>query len=168
LLVYWLKSSASFIQDYLLYSRSEGKGTKFLRHLESTWMMAVHAPRRAGTRLNVQRQGYVSHSSPNMIFLPIFGREFRLATQRRRTYWVRSYAAAVAVGIGGWMLTTIQSWQAGASVGRSLFDTLSTLASFRPLSLGRNFHNIGLSHGRETIQNQNPIKMGLKHKFEAQ
>jgi hypothetical protein len=26
------------------------------------------------------------------------------------------------------MLTTIQSWQAGASVGRSLFDTLSTLA----------------------------------------
>src|SRR5204862_336613 len=64
----------------------------------------------------------------SMVLLPIVGRELRVATLRRRTYWTRTVAAGLAVQAGVLMLSEVQNWQAAASVGRALFNLLSTLA----------------------------------------
>src|SRR5205823_6691482 len=74
-----------------------------------------------------------------MIFLPIVGRELRVAARKRSTFWVRIAAALVALIIGSGMLllTTLGGWGFGqASMGRGLFTVLTWLCLAGVLSAG--------------------------------
>lgn len=62
-----------------------------------------------------------------MTFLPIVGRELRVAARRKRTYWSRGSAAAMAFFIIGWMLLTTARWMDPAMMARSIFTTLTML-----------------------------------------
>ena len=62
-----------------------------------------------------------------MTFLPIVGRELRVAARRRGTYWTRVVAALAAVSIGAWWLL-VMARQPSNVIGEGLFQALSTLA----------------------------------------
>jgi hypothetical protein len=63
------------------------------------------------------------------------------------------------------MLTTIKSWKAGASVGRSLFDTLSTLA-FGLCLLARIFTTSGYT-GENPGHVGRPVRRLISEPFEC-
>ena len=59
-----------------------------------------------------------------MTFLPIVGRELRVAARRRATYWVRAAAALAAILVGGFVFfVTLRD--PPKTFGQSLFQTLS-------------------------------------------
>lgn len=63
-----------------------------------------------------------------MRWLPIVGRELRVAARRRSAFWVRVMAAGIAVGVGGVQLWFGGDWLAAQSAGRELFAGLTLLA----------------------------------------
>ncbi len=72
-----------------------------------------------------------------MTFLPIVGRELRVAARRRGTYWVRFGVALAAILISGWMLLTLPSAGAGARPsGLGIFCVLASLGFVFCLTAG--------------------------------
>lgn len=70
-----------------------------------------------------------------MTFLPIVGRELRVASRHRSTYWIRLLVALGAIGIGGWiMVMTIREVQ--QHLGITLFVSLSILTFIYSLLAG--------------------------------
>jgi hypothetical protein len=59
-----------------------------------------------------------------MTFLPIVGRELRVAARRRATYWVRASAALAAIIVGGFVFLVTLS-QPPKMFGQALFQTLA-------------------------------------------
>jgi len=80
-----------------------------------------------------------------MTFLPIVGRELRVATRRRSTYWLRVIAAGVALLIGAGMLLLSLLPFAGAMPGSVLFGTLTWMSLAAALSGGLFFTSDCLS-----------------------
>ena len=83
-----------------------------------------------------------------MTFLPIVGRELRVAARKRSTFWVRIAAAVVAVIIGTGLLgMSLVGWLAlgTASFGKGLFGTLTWLSLAAALSTGLFFTSDCLS-----------------------
>ena len=82
-----------------------------------------------------------------MTFLPIAGRELRVASRKRNTFWVRVVAAIVAVVIGvAFMLLAAVGFGAfGSGLGRGLFATLTWLSLAAVLSAGLFFTSDCLS-----------------------
>jgi ABC-type transport system involved in cytochrome c biogenesis permease component len=74
-----------------------------------------------------------------MTILPVVERELRVASRKRSTYWVRVIAAAAALVIGSGFLILARVTPlglAGASMGSSLFATLTWLSLAGALSAG--------------------------------
>jgi len=74
-----------------------------------------------------------------MTFLPIAGRELRVASRKRSTFWMRVVAALVAlvIGSGFLILSFIGTSVFGtASLGKGLFATLTWLSLAAALSAG--------------------------------
>ncbi|MDB6032312.1 MAG: hypothetical protein JWM16_2650 [Verrucomicrobiales bacterium] len=70
-----------------------------------------------------------------MTFLPIVGRELRVASRQRHTYWTRIGAGLGGIGIGGWIL--LMPWFRGPQiVGPALFVSLSVLTFAYALLVG--------------------------------
>ena len=83
-----------------------------------------------------------------MTFLPIVGRELRVASRKRSTFWVRVVAALVAlvIGSGFLILTHIGPFGIGpAALGKGLFGTLTWLSLAAALSAGLFFTSDCLS-----------------------
>src|SRR6266513_2034339 len=83
-----------------------------------------------------------------MTFLPIVGRELRVASRKRSTFWVRVAAALVAlvIGSGFLILTQIGPFGIGpAALGKGLFGTLTWLSLAVALSAGLFFTSDCLS-----------------------
>ena len=83
-----------------------------------------------------------------MTFLPIVGRELRVASRKRSTFWVRVVAALVAlvIGSGFLILTHIGPFGIGpAALGKGLFGTLTWLSLVAALSAGLFFTSDCLS-----------------------
>src|SRR6185436_14351277 len=83
-----------------------------------------------------------------MTFLPIVGRELRVASRKRSTFWVRVVAALVAllIGSGFLILTHIGPFGIGpAALGKGLFGTLTWLSLAATLSAGLFFTSDCLS-----------------------
>src|SRR5687767_11476373 len=82
-----------------------------------------------------------------MTFLPIVGRELRVAARKRSTFWVRVTAAIVALVIGGGFLamTMFRFGFGTASLGKGLFATLTWLSLAAVLSAGLFFTSDCLS-----------------------
>jgi hypothetical protein len=72
----------------------------------------------------------------HMVFLPILQREFQRATRRHKTYWVRMSAAVVAACFGMVVVSRANSWTTSATVGRSLFELVSTSSFWACLFAG--------------------------------
>src|SRR5260370_1095238 len=70
-----------------------------------------------------------------MTFLPIVGRELRVAARRRGTYWTRVGIACVAIAFGGWVML-IPSFQTPQTLGLALFTSLSVVAFIYSLLAG--------------------------------
>jgi ABC-type transport system involved in multi-copper enzyme maturation permease subunit len=64
-----------------------------------------------------------------MIFLPIVGRELRVAARRRNTYWIRVVLAAVALIIGGWVML-FERMGTPQNMGQIIFTALSAFVFF--------------------------------------
>jgi ABC-type transport system involved in multi-copper enzyme maturation permease subunit len=72
-----------------------------------------------------------------MIFLPIVGRELRVAARRRATYAIRFFAVLAAVALGLWgVMVLAQSGVPPAAQGGRLFTVLATLAFAYCLLIG--------------------------------
>ncbi len=71
-----------------------------------------------------------------MIFLPIVGRELRVAARRRGVVFARLAAATLAVLAGGWRLWFAGDWPTTASLGATMFYTLVSLAFVLCLTAG--------------------------------
>lgn len=70
-----------------------------------------------------------------MTFLPIVGRELRVASRQRNTYWNRIGAGLGGIGIGGWIM--LMPWFRGQQVvGPALFISLSVLTFAYALLMG--------------------------------
>ncbi|HTL16191.1 MAG TPA: ABC transporter permease subunit [Patescibacteria group bacterium] len=83
-----------------------------------------------------------------MTFLPIVGRELRVASRKRSTFWVRVVAALVAlvIGSGFLILTHVGPFGIGpAALGKGLFGTLTWLSLAAALSAGLFFTSDCLS-----------------------
>jgi ABC-type transport system involved in cytochrome c biogenesis permease component len=82
-----------------------------------------------------------------MTFLPIVGRELRVAARKRSTFWVRVSAAIVALVIGGGFLamTMFRFGFGTASLGKGLFAALTWLSLAAVLSAGLFFTSDCLS-----------------------
>ena len=82
-----------------------------------------------------------------MTFLPIVGRELRVAARKRSTFWVRVTVAIVALVIGGGFLamTMFRFGFGTASLGKGLFATLTWLSLAAVLSAGLFFTSDCLS-----------------------
>lgn len=83
-----------------------------------------------------------------MIFLPIAGRELRVASRKRSTFWVRIAAALVAVLIGSGFLVLAVVWSFGfgaSTLGKGLFALLTWLNLAVALSAGLFFTSDCLS-----------------------
>ncbi|HKS36668.1 MAG TPA: hypothetical protein VJW76_05735 [Verrucomicrobiae bacterium] len=83
-----------------------------------------------------------------MIFLPIAGRELRVASRKRSTFWVRIAAALVAVLIGSGFLVLAAVWSFGfgaGTLGKGLFALLTWLNLAVALSAGLFFTSDCLS-----------------------
>ena len=74
-----------------------------------------------------------------MIFLPIVGRELRVAARRRGVVFARLAAATLAVLAGGWRLWIADDLQTSASLGLTMFNTLGILAFIFCLTAGPMF-----------------------------
>ncbi len=59
-----------------------------------------------------------------MIVLPILNRELRVASRKRATYWVRSGAGLVVIGLGTWLFIVMQG-QSPRDIARGLFYILA-------------------------------------------
>src|SRR4026209_1844527 len=83
-----------------------------------------------------------------MTFLPIVGRELRVASRQRSTFWVRVVAALVAlvIGSGFLILTHFGPFRIGpAALGKGMFGTLTWLSLAAVLSAGLFFTSDCLS-----------------------
>ncbi|MBI2946159.1 MAG: ABC transporter permease subunit [Verrucomicrobia bacterium] len=63
-----------------------------------------------------------------MTFLPVVGRELRVASRRRGTYWTRFAAALLAIGLYVWIWIVVGERNYGATLASNLFGSLSVLA----------------------------------------
>jgi hypothetical protein len=70
-----------------------------------------------------------------MIFLPIVARELRVAARRPVTYWVRSGAALVILGLGGWLFLMLRH-EAPPQIAKGLFWIMTGGAVFYCLLSG--------------------------------
>ncbi len=70
-----------------------------------------------------------------MTFLPIVGRELRVAARRQGTYWSRAVTALGAIIVGGFMQIVNRS-DAPYEFGRNLFEALSWISIFYCLFSG--------------------------------
>lgn len=70
-----------------------------------------------------------------MTFLPIVGRELRVASRRRSTYWVRALAALGAIVLGG-LVYFSSRYDAPQEFGQRLFGLLAGLSIFYCLTSG--------------------------------
>ncbi|MBI5383252.1 MAG: ABC transporter permease [Verrucomicrobia bacterium] len=70
-----------------------------------------------------------------MIFLPIVGRELRVASRKGATYWLRLGAALAAVGAAAWILLLAHSGPS-KQTGLLLFVTLTVLTNLYALLVG--------------------------------
>jgi peptidoglycan/LPS O-acetylase OafA/YrhL len=70
-----------------------------------------------------------------MTFLPIVGRELRVAARRRGTYWTRLVIACVAIAFGGWVML-IPDFRTPQNLGLALFTSLSVVAFIYSLLAG--------------------------------
>ena len=63
-----------------------------------------------------------------MNFLPIVGRELRVAARKRSTFWLRVAAAltAIVIGSGFWLMSQVSGDRAGG-MGNELFSVLTWL-----------------------------------------
>src|SRR6185503_3253732 len=82
-----------------------------------------------------------------MTFLPIVGRELRVAARKRSTFWVRVSAAIVAlvIGCGFLILAQFRFGFGTACFGMGLFITLTWLCFIAVLSAGLFFTSDCLS-----------------------
>lgn len=81
-----------------------------------------------------------------MIFLPIVGRELRVAARRGGTYWLRVAAAGVALVLGGGMLLlTLVPFGGRSQSGGMMFAALSWLGLLAALGAGLFFTSDCLS-----------------------
>jgi hypothetical protein len=71
-----------------------------------------------------------------MVFLPIVEREFRRATKRRHTYWVRMLAAVIAALVGVVAISNVDAWTTSAGVGRGLFRAVAGISFWLCLFVG--------------------------------
>ena len=63
-----------------------------------------------------------------MTFLPIVGRELRVRARRKATHWFRVAAAAVAIGMVGFLLMMMESTSAPANLGATIFRVITGVA----------------------------------------
>ena len=63
-----------------------------------------------------------------MTFLPIVGRELRVAARRRNAFRTRLAAAVAAIVLGGWTLWLGADWQSAGGMGLELFQALTACA----------------------------------------
>ena len=63
-----------------------------------------------------------------MTFMPIVGRELRVAARRRNAFRTRLAAAVAAIALGGWTLWLGADWQSASGMGRELFRALTACA----------------------------------------
>src|SRR6266478_6249848 len=62
---------------------------------------------------------------PRMTFLPIVGRELRVASRRRSTYWVRTGAALLVIIVGTWIFLMMRQETSPAELSSMLFGVLT-------------------------------------------
>src|SRR3954453_16146058 len=70
-----------------------------------------------------------------MTFLPIVGRELRVAARRRMTYWIRTGAALIIIVIGTWFFLMMQT-AATSEIAKTLFGILTGSAVLYSLMSG--------------------------------
>ncbi len=70
-----------------------------------------------------------------MTFLPIVGRELRVAARRGGTYWTRLVIGCVAIAFGGWVML-IPDFRTPQTLGLALFTSLSVVAFIYSLLAG--------------------------------
>jgi ABC-type transport system involved in multi-copper enzyme maturation permease subunit len=80
-----------------------------------------------------------------MVFLPVMGRELRVAARKRSTPWLRVVAALVALIIGSGFLAMSVTGGLAARSGGALFGTLTWLAFACSLAAGVFFTSDSLS-----------------------
>ena len=71
-----------------------------------------------------------------MTFLPIVARELIEASRRRGTYWLRVGAAAVALGIGGFVMLLTRKGAQPGEIGMYLFVPLAITSFLYTLLIG--------------------------------
>jgi ABC-type transport system involved in multi-copper enzyme maturation permease subunit len=70
-----------------------------------------------------------------MTFLPIVGRELRVASRQRNTYWIRTGAALGGIAIGAWIML-MPFFHDNRTLGPALFVSLSILTFAYSLLIG--------------------------------
>jgi ABC-type transport system involved in multi-copper enzyme maturation permease subunit len=70
-----------------------------------------------------------------MTFLPIVGRELRVASRQRNTYWIRTGAALGGIAIGAWIML-MPFFHDSRTLGPALFVSLSILTFAYSLLVG--------------------------------
>src|SRR3954464_6612207 len=70
-----------------------------------------------------------------MTFLPIVGRELRVAARQRNTYWIRTGAALGGIAIGAWIML-MPFFHDNRTLGPALFVSLSILTFAYSLLIG--------------------------------
>lgn len=70
-----------------------------------------------------------------MTFLPIVGRELRVASRRRSTYWMRAAAALWALGLGTWLFLVVQN-ETPPDIAKALLGLLTGSALLYALLSG--------------------------------
>src|SRR5436190_15700122 len=70
-----------------------------------------------------------------MTFLPIVGRELRVASRQRSTYWIRTGAALGGIAIGAWIML-MPFFHDNRTLGPALFVSLSILTFVYSLFVG--------------------------------
>ncbi|HUR44306.1 MAG TPA: ABC transporter permease subunit [Candidatus Saccharimonadales bacterium] len=70
-----------------------------------------------------------------MRFLPIVGRELRVASRQRSTYWIRTGAALGGIAIGAWIML-VPIFRDNRTLGPALFISLSILTFVYSLLVG--------------------------------
>src|SRR5262245_22724915 len=60
-----------------------------------------------------------------MTLLPVVERELRVAARRSETFWGRTAAAIIGMGIGGWYFWTASRFGGTANMGRELFQIVA-------------------------------------------
>ncbi len=71
-----------------------------------------------------------------MTFLPIVGRELRIAARRPMAYWSRVATAGGAILLAGWMTVTLPDWISQTAQGLRVFQYLTWLALILALLAG--------------------------------